>query len=270
MKHGGIAMSIRRLREQQAREETGLLLAESGPLFPWREELALALTGSAVTEYADEFASLDLLVLCPDEQKSDVEAALAGGSRREDRRPHFEVVGREELARAVQNAEDGPLYLIRHLLALHDPRGELPALIEAAHAVDDGIWRAKIEERYRSLRQRKASLAWAVRRGQPFVLLDSLNQFLGHAFTLCCYLERRPPAPRKWLFASALRTPAGQNLRPVVYELFSSLGEVATLGGSYDLRDNRLYNRLSAIQETLERAMGEAGVLPAATAEKGG
>ncbi|HEX6988026.1 MAG TPA: hypothetical protein VF282_01020, partial [Bacillota bacterium] len=103
------------------------------------------------------------------------------------------------------------------------------------------------------------SIAWNLRRGQPYVLLDNLTRLLGHVLAICFYLDGRPPTGRKWVFQAALRTAAGRRLRPHLFDLFSSLGEVATLGGSFEAKSNTLYRRLGAIHDALLNILRDAG-----------
>src|SRR5690606_5416144 len=124
-----------------------------------------------------------------------------------------------------------------------DPEGRFAALVSGLGPIPSDVWTRKIRDRYRKLRRRQASIAWNLRRGQPYVLLDNLTRLLGHVLAICCYLDGRPPTGRKWIFQAALRTPAGRRLRPHLFDLFSSLGEIATLGGSFEARSNRLYGR---------------------------
>lgn len=172
------------------------------------------------------------------------------------------VVTVEPLARAraaLAAYEDDILFLLRHARVLDDAGGLLPPLQRQARAVQASVWQEKAREQYRSLRRRKASIAWALRRGQPFVFLDSLARLLGHALAICLHLEGEPVSPRSRLFQDALRTPAGRRLRPALFALLSSLGEVAVLGGSFRSTENHLYRLVGDVQAAVEEAMVDAG-----------
>lgn len=234
-------------------------------------EAAVLLVGSAATEFADRYSGIDLAVVVPDREWGATAARLgwaeppAPGSVRTlplaGRRVKVAAWPLTALAERVRAADDQVLYALTTARVLHDPGGIVPPLLRQAREVPPEVWRAKADEAYRQFRQRKASLAWALRRGQPFLCLDNLMQVLTAALCLCYYLEGRPPANRKWLFRGALRTAAGQALRPLLLELFSSLGDIALLGGSFSMRRNRLYRLLSALQRELEGrlAAGKGG-----------
>lgn len=225
------------------------------------DDVAILLSGSMATEFADDYSGVDLLFVCPDERLPAVVESLGGdtaepgevrvrGRGRSRLRCYVWPVG--HLSRQVAERDDGALYALSNAHVLRDPTGLAAKLIEGARMVPQEVWHAKASECYRHFRQRKASLAWALRRGLPFVCLDNLMQSLTCALQLCYYLEERPPANRKWLFRGALRTRVGRELRPTLFQLFSSLGEIAVMGGSFTLRHNRIYAFLSEVQRHLE------------------
>lgn len=241
------------------------------PLFsPYWPRLQLILSGSAVTEFADEHSGIDLIVLGT---AGDL-AGLAGGLdaeglaadrpglyeiQLEGRRVSLLLLSLEEAEQRLAAYDDFAWAVLPGAPVLHDPDGRFAALVAGVGEIPAQVWAAKIRDRYRKLRRRQASIAWNLRRGQPYVLLDNLTRLLGHALAICCYLEGRPPTGRKWIFQAALRTAAGRRLRPHVFDLFSSLGEVATLGGSFEAGNNRLYRRISAVHDALVAAVREAG-----------
>lgn len=232
-------------------------------------DLAVLLSGSATTGFADGHSGIDLLLVCADGHWADVVRALdAGGAVVSGEFRTVALAGDRvklaawpagELGRLVASWDDGALFSLQSARILHDPAGLAGPLLDMAGAVPPEVWVTKAGHCYRQFRQRKASLAWALRRGQPFVCLDNLTLLLSCALQLCYYLEGKPPANRKWLFRGALRTAAGQSLRPILFELFTSLGDIAVLGGSYSLRYNRLYSQLSRLQQHMESAMRERG-----------
>lgn len=231
--------------------------------------LAVLLSGSATTEFADGHSGIDLLIICGDDRWNNLSYAIDPGGRLAPgefrgvmlagARAKVAAWPAGDLGRLVASRDDGALYCLQSARVLHDPIRLAAPLLEAAGTVPPEVWASKAGCCYRQFRQRKASLAWALRRGQPFVCLDNLMLLLSYALYLCYYLEGKPPANRKWLFRGALRTRAGQALRPVLFELFTSLGDIALLGGSYSLRHNRLYSQLSLLQQHLESAMRERG-----------
>lgn len=235
---------------------------------PW-SRTAFLLVGSATTEFADEHSGLDFLILCPDADWPGLARELGGpdelppgalkSARAAGHRFKYAALPLSRCQDLIARSEDEVLFALAGARVLRDPAGLVQPLASLAGSVPAEVWGAKAREAYRTLRQRKASAAWALRRGQPFVFLDSLVQFLSAAFRLCYYLEDRPPAGRKWLFRGALRTPCGQELRPIIFELLSSLGGVAVLGGSFNLRQNALYALASRVQAVLETALAQRG-----------
>lgn len=255
----------------QAQRLTVEQLARRTPFAAFWDELTVLLCGSAVTEYADAYSGIDLLVLAPEPQCGRLRQALveAGlecppGTFRElsldSRRVLLAVRSLEEARAELERYEDFAMATYPRAAVLHDPKGRHALLVAGIDGYPQEVLQARIADRYRRLRRRQASLAWNVRRGQPFVLLDNLVQFLDHALSLCFLLQGEPPAGRKWLFQGALRTETGKALRPLLLDLFSALGAVATLGGSGNLRDNAIYRRVAAIQQALEEAIRAAGV----------
>lgn len=232
-------------------------------------DVAVLLSGSATTGFADGHSSVDLLLVCTDDHWSELALAIdKGGAVVPGEFRAVAIAGGRaklaawpagELSRLVGSWDDGALFSLQSARILHDPAFLAGPLLDMACAVPPEVWATKAGYCYRHFRQRKASLAWALRRGQPFVCLDNLTLLLSYALHLCYYLEGKPPANRKWLFRGALRTTAGQTLRPILFELFTSLGDIALLGGSYSLRHNRLYSLLSRLQQHMESAMRERG-----------
>lgn len=230
---------------------------------------AVLLSGSAITEFADGHSGTDLVIICDDEHWNELARAIDPGERLAPgdcrgvnlggARAKVSAWPVGDLGRLVASWDDGALYCLQNARVLHNPAGLAAPLLESAGNVPPDVWANKAVACYRQFRQRKASLAWALRRGQPFVCLDNLMLLLSFALHLCYYLEGKPPANRKWLFRGAMRTRAGQVLRPMLFELFTSLGDIALLGGSYSLRHNRLYGQLSLLQQQLESAMRERG-----------
>lgn len=238
-------------------------------LAPAWDETAVLLVGSAATEFADDHSGVDLLLLSPPGRGKEMAAALGLAEPGEHGAMGQASIGgvrckialweRDTLRRLVEAHDDAALYGLRHCRVLHDPAGAAGALRAAAEQVPPEVWRDKALARYRLLRQRRASLAWALRRGQPFVCLDNVTQLLGHCLSMCYYLEGEPPANRKWLFRGAMRTALGRELRPLILEFLSSLGDIAVLGGSFSPRNNRLYGIVSRIQEAVEEALRSRG-----------
>ncbi len=226
------------------------------PLCREGERCAVVLSGSTVTPDADAYSGCDLIVY------RDGAGPAEGAWHNVRRPPHFyryRVQPLEALRAALARGEDEALYLARHGDVLHDPAGALRAVLDAA-ATGPELWRRKLAQQYRACRQRRASLAWALRRGQPMQVLDNLNRLLEHAMRCCHYLDSEPAPGRKWLLRSGLRTAAGRRLREPMLELFSALGGLATLGGSLQLQHNRLYLQAGALQRQLESVLQEAGL----------
>lgn len=142
---------------------------------------------------------------------------------------------------------------------VHDPEGRAQAAWSKPRWVPPEIWEEKIRIRYREFRRRQASLAWNLRRGEPLAALDNVAQIIGHALTLALYLDRQPPPKRRWLHQLALRTPAGQQMRPLFFELVASLGALATLGGTWSLKENRVYRPIARLQSMLAAALEARG-----------
>ncbi len=243
-----------------------------GSLRGRERQVGVVLGGSAVTEDADEYSGCDLFVLA---WGRGVEPEPLVWQWTDVRRPpHFYRYAELPLAAmrtALAEGEDAALHLARHGLILHDPDGRLARLwAEASHPAA-ALWRRKLACRYRAFRERRASLAWALRRGQPILVLDNLRLVLEHALSCCYYLAGEPAPPAKWAFRGGLRTPAGRRLRGPVLDLLSSLGDLAMLGGSLNLRHNRIYRQVERIQMTLEEVLVESGLpVPSLAAEAGG
>lgn len=228
-------------------------------------QFAVVLGGSGVTEDCDEYSGCDLIVF---------RLAPSGhGSGRDDRSMHrwhnvrhgphryrYAMLDLETFRQAAERGDDSALYLLRHGQLLHDPQARLRALWRRPPEPRPEDWTRKLAERYRAFRLRRASLAWSLRRGQPVAVLENLRLMLEHALSCCFYLRHEPAPPRKWIFRSALRTPAGRRLREPVLQLLSCLGELAVLGGSLNLRHNRLYQGVRRLQDALEQVLIDAGL----------
>lgn len=252
---------MRELADVFIKPDISLLHSRFTALESYWPRMAILLCGSATTGFADGYSGQDFLVLCLDEDWGSIKGLIPGAqgenghaeARIGGERPgRISLWSETALRQLVDSWDDMTLFTLQHAEVWHDPLGLSSHPVNKSCHVPDDVWQCKTEEKYRLFRQRKASMAWALRRGQPLVFLDSFNQALTHALTLCYYLEGQPPANRKWLFCGALRTGAGQRIRPIVYELLASLGGTATLGGSYSLRNNRLYSLLGRLQASLE------------------
>lgn len=253
----------------QSRQVVEALFAHHASLGAAAPEIAVLLSGSAATGFADDHSGIDLVVLVPDGRWEEVAGGVLGGETPvpgqvlplapSGSRAKVSLWPAGEVRRFAERWDDVALYALANARVLHDPSGLAGPLQEIARRVPDEVWEGKAAVAYRQFRQRKASLAWSLRRGQPFVCLDNLVQLLTAALSLCYYLEGKAPANRKWLFRGALRTAAGQSLRPALFELLSSLGEIALLGGSFNLRHNHLYGLLGGIQARLESELRRRG-----------
>ena len=238
------------------------------PFLGHARSYGVVLGGSGVTDDIDEYSGCDLMVFRfgrPTGAKRTPEArpARTRGWIDVRRPPHlyrYTVLDFEAFAESVARGEDEALYLVRHGQVLHDPHARLHHFWGETRLDDPAVWHRKLAQRYRAFRQRRASLAWSLRRGQPVQVLDNLRLLLEHALSCCYYLEGRPAPPRKWIFRGGLRTAAGRALREPVLELLSSLGDLATLGGSLNLHHNRIYRQVGRLQGTLEAVLVRAGL----------
>jgi len=236
-------------------------------------EVLVVLSGSAPTVFADKFSSIDLVVVIDDATYSEL------GPRLEERglglererfaettvegvRFKLAVYRESDVAVWLSDYDDYAMGLFHDCRPVHDPHGKFSKLIGERLQYPPDILAKKIRERFSELRRRQASMAWNLRRGQPFVFLDNLVRFMSHAFAICMHLEGRPPVGRKWLFRGAMRTSTGRRLRPVVFELFGLLGDLTTLGGTIHVRTSPLYSKVARLQELLGEAIEEAGKLP--------
>lgn len=234
-------------------------LLRRAPLAGHPEGFGVVLGGSAVTEDADVFSGCDLFVFRLGARGEQPEPWTWHTVRACQPPYRYALVGLRAFCGAAAAGRDEPLYLVRHGRILHDPGGAVQAAFAEAWEQARVRMPRLLSRRYRAFRQRRASLAWSLRRGQPLLVLDNLRLLLEHA--LCCgyHLAGEPVPPSKWLFRGGLRTEAGRALREPVLELLSSLGDLATLGGSLNLRHNRIYLQVGRVQEALERSIAAAG-----------
>ncbi|MBE3591099.1 MAG: hypothetical protein IMW98_09855 [Firmicutes bacterium] len=223
------------------------------------EPLAVVLGGSAVTPYADAFSGLDFFVFGFGAQGERWKDGRVHRARAAGRRFHYRLCDWEAFERQLAELDDDALYLRRFGRVCYDPHGLLRDRWERPHVVPPEAWLRKAEERFHELRRRQASLAWAIRRGQAFLVCDNLLQILTHALAVAVLLDRDPVPPRKWLMQAAFRTPAGRRLRPLALELFERMGDLVSLGGALQPRQNRLYGLAQDIQETVAQALAAAG-----------
>lgn len=252
--------AVRETLVEHGREMMAGLLAQRVDI---KEALTVLLIGSGTTEFADAYSGWDFLMVCPDEWHARVAAAFKAPAepgavfraRTGGATLRLRLHPRTEMLRRIEEYDDSALFALRNALILHDPQGTGADLVERAGRVPSEVWLEKAQAGYREFRRRKASLAWALRRGQPFLVLENLVQVLENALAVSCFLAGMAPPGRKWLFQAAMRTPAGQEMRPGVFELFSSLGGMATLGGSLNLNDNHLYRLVTDLQRVLEEAL---------------
>lgn len=221
-------------------------------------EIAVVLCGSVVTEYADAYSGLDFLVLTPDGSPPPAPPPADGRAQR------FRVISRglEEFQSAAFAADDEALFLATHGVVLHDSTGRASVIWRDPPEPPAAVWEEKVQSAFRELRRRRASLAWALRRGQPYAFLEGITGMLGHALRICFYAEHVPPPPAKWLHGAGLRTGIGRSLRAPLLDLLNSLGDTAVLGGSLHLKQNRLYQRCDRLEATLARALTERGIRP--------
>jgi predicted nucleotidyltransferase len=251
-------MTVRESVMERARRVVAERLLVEAPYADRRDDVAIVLCGSAVTEYADAYSGLDFLVLSPGSARPVAPPPTDGRAQR------FRVIARglDDFRNAAASGEDEALFLVCHGVVLHDPRGEATALWQNPPVPPAPVWEAKIADTFQELRRRRASLAWSLRRAQPYAVLDGLTQFMGCALRICFYAEGLAPPPAKWLNGAGLRTSVGKGLRAALLDLLSSLGDTAVLGGSLRLSQNRLYQRCERVEAELARALRERGFRP--------
>jgi hypothetical protein len=237
---------------------------------PTWSQLLVVLSGSAPTKFADKFSSIDLVAVLPTQVYEGLLPELRergfAGERAEfhevqaaEHHLKLAVYSDEDVRAWLQEYDDFAMGIFRDARPVHDPGERFEDLIGARLEYPREVLAEKIRQRFSELRNRQASMAWNLRRGQPFVFLDNLVRLMSHAFTICFYLEGRPPVGRKWLFRGALRTETGRKLRPALFELFGLLGDLTTLGGSIDVRTCPLYTTVASLQERLAEAIADKG-----------
>ena len=262
----------RRARDLAGRVLDQWLLPAAGVAPADAPRWAVALAGSGASGYRDASSRVDLVVVGP---AAGVERARATLARRPDGRGpgschllpdwagggNLVLLAWEELSAAVAAPAEETVILLASADPLVDPAGRLARALAALRPLPPEWYRARIAEHYRSLRRRTASIAWNLRRGQAFAFLAGFVQWLEHLLLLCRYADGEPPVERKWLLQAAMRTSLGRELRAEVYDLLSRLGEVATLGGSYDPKENRLYGSIAGLHGRLAASLRQRGLL---------
>jgi hypothetical protein len=207
---------------------------------------------------AEASAVPELVVL---DWEGEVAAAVPSGRRRGGRGVpgyRFAVLPGHRWVAALEAWDDEALDLLRHGRVVHDPAGRARRLWGRPLPIPPRVWEDKIRSRYLEFRRRQASLAWNLRRGEAFGALENVTRAVAHALTLALYLDGQVP-PRRWLHRAAFRTQLGRQIRPLLFELVTSLGELATLGGSWSLRENRVYGPVARIQSVLAAAVESRG-----------
>ncbi|EKP93886.1 hypothetical protein [Thermaerobacter subterraneus] len=233
---------------------------------------ALALAGSGATGFRDTVSRLDLVAAGPAEAVQRLRNRLAphgepGGPGSLHRLPawagggHLALLAWDELAAAARRPDEATVILLGAAEPLLDPGGRLAAHLAPLRQLPPDWYRQQAARRYRALRRRTASMAWNLRRGQAFAFLAGFVQWLEHFLLLCRYADGEPPVDRKWLLQAAMRTSLGRQCRADLYALFSGLGEIATLGGSYDPKENRLYGTIARLHGLLAAALRQRGLL---------
>ncbi|WPD20092.1 hypothetical protein [Thermaerobacter composti] len=233
---------------------------------------AVALAGSGATGYRDRVSRLDLVAVGPGSAVARLRHRLpphgdptgpgsfhrlpgwAGGG-------HLALLSWDELAEAAARPSEAAVVLLGAAEPVLDPGGRLAAALAPLRQLPPAWYRQQVRRRYRALRRRTASMAWNLRRGQAFAFLAGFVQWLEHFLLLCRYADGQPPVDRKWLLQAAMRTSLGRQCRADLYALFSSLGQVATLGGSYDPKENRLYGTIARLHGQLADALRQRGLL---------
>ncbi|MFO7275332.1 MAG: hypothetical protein DIU55_010725 [Bacillota bacterium] len=233
---------------------------------------AVALAGSGATGYRDAASRLDLLVAGPTAGVDELRRRLAARSGRRGpgtchKLPAWAGGGKlvllswDELEAEAGAVTEAGVALLASAEPLYDPQGRVRGVLDRLFPLPASWYRQRIAERYRCVRRRTASIAWNLRRAQAFAFLASFVEWLDHVLHLCLYADGQPPVERKWLLQAAMRTSLGRELRADLYDLFSRLGEVATLGGSYDPKENRLYNAIAGVHGRLAVALRDRGLL---------
>lgn len=251
-------------------------LAQHPVFSPSWDELTVILAGSAAADYADRYSGIDLVALAPEEHAAELQTRLekqhgGGGPDRDGfysmtvgpRRVKVKVQSLPEARALLADYDDYAMLTYVGAPLVHDPAGRFPELVSGVDGYPGDVLAEKLADRYRRFRARRASIAWNLRRGQPFAVLDNLTQLVDHALSMCFLMEGRPPVGRKWLLQEGLRTPAGRKVRGPLFQLFSGLGQLAVLGGSLRPRRNELYRLIAEIQEALEGAAADAGMADA-------
>ncbi|MBX6351240.1 MAG: hypothetical protein IRZ11_07005 [Clostridia bacterium] len=221
--------------------------------------LAVVLGGSAVTPYADAFSGLDLFVFGFGDMGPRWKDGEKRRGRAAGRRFKYWTRDWEAFERELGEWRDDALHLRLYGRVCYDPHGLLAARWSPAFAVPPEVWLQKAEARMRALRDRQASLAWGIRRGQALTVLDSLLQILTLALEIALDLEGEPTPPRKWLLQAALRTPLGRRLRPLALELLDGPAGLVNLGGTREPLHNRLYDLADRIRQKAAEALLAAG-----------
>ena len=233
---------------------------------------ATALAGSGATGYRDRISRLDLVAVGPTPAVERLRGRLAphgepGEPGSFHRLPgwagggHLALLTWDELATAAAHPTEAAVVLLGAAEPLLDPGGRLAAALAPLRELPPSWYRQQVARRYRALRRRTASMAWNLRRGQALAFLAGFVQWLEHFLLLCRYADGEPPVDRKWLLQAAMRTSLGRQCRADLYALFSGLGEIATLGGSYDPKENRLYGTIARLHGQLAAALRQRGLL---------
>lgn len=233
---------------------------------------AVGVAGSGVSHYRDASSRLDLLVVGPADAV--VRFRSARPARRDGRGPgschdlpawagggKLILLSWDELDHATHAAEEGAVILLTGAQPLLDESGRLERAVTHVNQLPAQWYQGRVAHHYRALRRRTASMAWNLRRGQGLAFLANFVQWLEHLLLLCLYADGQPPVENKWLLQAAMRTSLGRLLRGGLYDLLSRLGDVATLGGSYDPRKNRLFGLITDLHHQLVSGLRQRGLL---------
>jgi predicted nucleotidyltransferase len=223
------------------------------------DQLTILLVGSVATGLCREDSDIDIAILCG----PDVYDSIAVDTNWREGRPsqteiqgttlHYYAETFERLNSQLRSLNDVSLYVYGSAILLHDPKNQYARRFAWLADEAESLRKERLEGKLDMLLRRSRALDQVLRDPDTIVLARMTLELITRASKIAALLDSISCDPRKRLFQTALSGITGRRIEPLLRDMLSAIGDLASCDVRQSSIGNRLRSTMAQVVDALSR-----------------